>query len=61
VLAVEAGQFKTLHLVNASLDGKGNEKEFWLATEQFYLPVKIIQRDESGNVIEQTLTSMQIE
>ena len=60
-LALEAGQFKTLHLVNASLDGKGNEKEFWLASEHFYLPVKVIQRDENGTVIEQTLTSISVQ
>lgn len=59
-LSVEAGQFKTVHLVNASLDGKGNEKEFWLAVDHFYLPVKVIQRDENGNVNEQTLTNMQM-
>ena len=60
-LTVEAGQFKTLHLVNASVDGKGNEKELWLASEHFYLPIKIIQREENGTVIEQTLTNMHIE
>lgn len=59
-LSVEAGQFRTVHLVNSSPDGKGNEKEFWLAVDHFYLPVKVIQRDENGNVIEQTLTAMQI-
>lgn len=58
---LDAGQFKTLHLINASLEGKGNEKEFWLAVERFYLPVKIIQRDENGTVIEQTLTSMNVQ
>ena len=59
-LSLEAGQFKTVHLVNTTLEGKGNEKEFWLAVDHFYLPVKIIQRDENGNVIEQMLTGMQI-
>jgi len=59
-LSVEAGQFKTVHLVNASPDGKGNEKELWLAVDHYYLPVKIIQHDEGGNVIEETLSSMQI-
>lgn len=59
-LSLEAGQFKTLHLVNAGPDGKGNEKEFWLAVDYFYLPVKVIQRDENGNVIEQMLTKMHV-
>jgi hypothetical protein len=59
-LSVDAGQFKTVHLVSANPDGKANEKEFWLAADRFYLPIKIIQRDDGGNVIEQTLTGMQI-
>lgn len=58
-LSVDAGQFKTLHLINASETGGGNEKEFWLAVERFYLPVKIIMREENGATIEQTLTSIQ--
>jgi hypothetical protein len=60
-LSVDAGQFKTLHLINASETGGGNEKEFWLAVERFYLPVKIIMREENGTTIEQTLTSIQID
>jgi hypothetical protein len=57
-MTVDAGQFKTLHLSNASETGGGNEKEFWLAVERFYLPVKIIMREENGATIEQTLTSI---
>ena len=60
-LTVDAGQFKTLHLSNASENGGGNEKEFWLAVERFYLPVKIIMREENGATIEQTLTSIHTE
>ncbi len=59
-LVTEAGQFRTVHLVSVVADSKGNEKEFWLAKDHFYLPVKIIQHDENGNVIEQTLTTIQI-
>lgn len=59
-MTVEAGQFKVVHLINAGNDEKGGEKEFWLAKDRFYLPIKIIQRDEAGNVIEQTLTSIQV-
>ena len=40
-LSLEAGQFKAIHLLNANPDGKGNEKEFWLAVDQLYLPIKI--------------------
>lgn len=60
-LAVDVGQFKTLHLSNASETSGGNEKEFWLAVEHFYLPVKIIMREENGAAIEQTLTSIHTE
>lgn len=60
-LTVDAGEFKTLHLINASESGGGNEKEFWLAVEHFYLPVKIIIREENGATIEQTLTSIRTE
>ena len=59
-LVTEAGQFKTVHLVSTVADAKGNEKEFWLAKDHYYLPVKIVQRDENGSVIEQTLTTMQV-
>ncbi len=60
-LTVDAGQFKTLHLSNVSETGGGNEKEFWLAVDSFYLPIKIIMREENGTIIEQTLTSMHID
>ena len=60
-LTVDAGQFKTLHLSNANETGGGSEKEFWLAVERFYLPVKIIMREENGSTIEQTLTSIHID
>ena len=60
-LTVDAGQFKTLHLSNASETSGGNEKEFWLAVERFYLPVKIIMREENGATIEQTLTNIHID
>ena len=60
-LTVDAGQFKTLHLSNANEPGGGNEKEFWLAVERFYLPVKIIMREENGATIEQTLTSIHVD
>ena len=60
-LTVDAGQCKTLHLSNANETGGGSEKEFWLAVERFYLPVKIIMREENGSTIEQTLTSIHID
>ncbi len=60
-LTVDAGQFKTLHLINASEKSAVNEREFWLAIERSYLPVKIIMREENGTTIEQTLTSIHID
>ncbi len=60
-LTVDAGPFNTLHLSNASETSGGNEKEFWLAVERFYLPVKIIMREENGATIEQTLTSIHVD
>jgi len=50
-LTVDAGQFKTLHLINASEKSAVNEREFWLAIERSYLPVKIIMREENGTPI----------
>lgn len=60
-LMVDAGQFKTLHLSNPSQTSGLNEREFWLAVENFYLPVKIIMREENGKTIEQNLTSIHID
>jgi hypothetical protein len=60
-LMVDAGQFKTLHLSNPSQTSGLNEREFWLAVEHFYLPVKIIMREENGKTIEQNLTSIHID
>jgi len=60
-LTVDAGQFKTLHLSNGIETGGGSEREFWLALDRFYLPVKIIMREENGTTIEQTLSSIHID
>ena len=60
-LTVDAGQFKTLHIINPSEISGSNEREFWLAVERFYLPVKIIMHEENGKTIEQTLTSIHID
>jgi hypothetical protein len=60
-LTLEAGQFKTLHLIHANENGGESEKEFWLAIEHYYLPVRILIREENGTTIEQTLTSINAE
>jgi soluble P-type ATPase len=51
--------FKTLHISNEA--GAGDEKkQFWLAEEQFYLPVRY-QLEEDGEMFEQTLTKIHVE
>ncbi len=60
-LTLGAVQFKTLHLSSVSENGGGNEKEFWLAVDHFYLPIKIIMREGNDTIIEQTLSSMHID
>lgn len=53
-----AGQFRTVHLVEA-MDDK-DKKELWLATGKHYLPVRIAVEDEDDGRIEQTLTSLHV-
>ncbi|HZV62558.1 MAG TPA: DUF3108 domain-containing protein [Methylophilaceae bacterium] len=57
---VPAGNFKTIHLVNADVEEPDDEKELWLGAESYYLPVRIIAHDD-GNKLEQHLTSLQVE
>lgn len=49
--------YKTLHLVNAEVDGK-KKKELWLAESIHYLPVKYLVVDKHGDKIEQQLTKI---
>lgn len=58
-LQVPAGNFKTIHLVNADVEEPDDEKELWLGVESHYLPVRIIAHDD-GTKIEQKLTSLQV-
>ncbi|MDP2152803.1 MAG: DUF3108 domain-containing protein [Methylotenera sp.] len=53
-------QYKTLHLTSAEKDGS-ETKELWLATEHYYVPVRILMIDDDGHKLEQTLTELRIE
>lgn len=51
--------YKTLHLVNAKIDGK-KKKELWLAKSQHYIPVKYLVVDKHGDKLEKNLTKISI-
>lgn len=55
-----AGNYKTIHLVNADVQEPDDEKELWLGAESHHLPVRLIAHDD-GAKIEQRLTSLQVE
>lgn len=59
---IEAGgvQYKTLHLTPAEKDAS-ETKQLWLASERFYVPVRILMVDDDGHKLEQTLTALQVE
>lgn len=59
LLEVPAGKYKTLHLSDAS--DSEEQKEMWLGAESFYLPVRMLMRDDGGAKIEQSLTSLHAE
>ncbi len=62
VLTLAAGTFKTVHLVSVEVDPASREgKQLWFASEQFYVPVRILMTDSNGAVIEQSLKSLQLE
>ena len=53
-------QYKTLYLTPS--DHEGTEtKDLWLATEQNYVPARILVIDEDGHKLEQTLTELRIQ
>jgi len=59
VVNVADESYKTLHLVNAEVDGK-KKKELWLAPSAHYIPVKYLVVDKHGDKIEQTLTKISV-
>ena len=60
VLNAAGKRYKTLHLVNATVDGK-KKKELWLAKSAHYLPVKYLVVDKHGDKLEQVLTKITIQ
>lgn len=60
VLELAAGSFKTVQLISAKENAGDDNKQIWLATDKYYLPVRITTHDENG-VIEQSLKSLQFE
>ena len=57
-LETAAGNYKTLHFVNA-VEG-GDEKKLWLGVEANYLPVRIVLPDDKGGAFDQVLTSLRM-
>jgi hypothetical protein len=61
-VSVPAGNYKTIHLQDAGADADEDSKELWLGgAESYFLPVKLVMRDDKGAVIEQVLTSLHAE
>jgi len=54
-------KYKTLHLSQALVPGKSESKEFWLAVDYHYIPVRILMVEDSGAKTEQTLTELHVE
>lgn len=55
--------YETLHLTEKTTEATEakDEKALWLSTKHYYLPVRILLKDENGVRLEQTLTSLQTE
>ncbi len=53
-------QYKTLYLTPTEHEG-AETKDIWLATEQSYVPARILVIDEDGQKLEQTLTELRIQ
>ena len=60
VMGLPAGKFKTIQLSSLKENAADDNKQIWLAADQYYLPVRITTHDENG-AIEQSLKSLQFE
>jgi hypothetical protein len=61
LLEIDGKPYKTLHLVETDPEKTAAEaKQFWLATEHHYLPVRIMMT-EDGATLEQIITELQVE
>ncbi len=59
-LKTDIGNLRTLHIAKYSIDG--NEKtELWLAPDYRYLPVKISQTEEDGDLVVQIVKHLEAE
>ena len=61
ILLLNNQSFQTVTLSNAGLSDGVEEKVISLSRQHAYLPVRILIRDESGNVTEQVITNLRIE
>lgn len=55
-LETELGVLRTLHLARRT-DGDGRF-EIWLATDRYFLPVRVLRNDDKGNEVELRLQSI---
>lgn len=62
-LNTPAGDFKTTQLtsVKDAESKASDERQIWLANEQYHLPVKLIIHDDNGGEFVQTLKTIQID
>lgn len=66
-LTLVAGSFKSTQLSSVqdankeNSDANRDDRQIWLANEQYNLPLRLIMHDDKGGVIEQNLKSLQFE
>ncbi len=66
-LTLAAGSFKSTQLSSVqennqeNSDASRDDRQIWLANEQYNLPIRLIMHDGKGGVIEQNLKSLQFE
>jgi hypothetical protein len=56
-IKTQAGEFKTVHYARDAKPDE-DEAEIWLATEQHFLPVRVLFKDRKGATSEQMLVSL---
>ena len=61
VIESKGVSYKVIHLQQQLEPNKTESKDLWLATEHYYVPVRIMMVEDSGAKIEQTLTELNVE
>ncbi|MFM2435473.1 MAG: hypothetical protein RL063_1454 [Pseudomonadota bacterium] len=61
VIESKGVSYKALHLQQQLDPDKTESKDLWLASEHYYVPVRILMVEDSGAKIEQTLTELHVE